>query len=291
MSRFDMVCLKPLLLLPIVCVKFVMASGETIPSISAIAWSMAQDDCYHDWAHLKHDIENRKSGGDDTTVHELFSICPGSFFSLDDTQDDHWIYVTSHQQHDTPSNNDTSLQQRPQQQQLIIQCGTLGRVEDNCVIDGGLHHFWMEQGAQNVILRGLTMQHARHGSIGHACCDVQVQYENCTWRDNEYHHHFSSFHMDGNEGGGGAAINAYNADLSFRDCLFLVRASDYFLRHASFSNITNSVGTDSCTCTCLYSEIRDHGELLALGFPMYALIHVTFKTILRAKSTPHGETL
>ena len=166
-------------------------------------------DCYDDWNALKQHIEqgshNTATATTTTTTtstamgSNLVKICPGAFLSLDEKQEDHWMYMTN-------------------VKNLTLQCGDHGRGEDDCVMDGGWHHLWIEE-AQRILIRGITFQRARYGSIWHA--DVQqVKYENCLWRDNQHVLVYESF-----SNGGGAAINGYNADLFFANSTFLVRTT------------------------------------------------------------------
>lgn len=192
-------------------------NGQASPSWLSTPHDHDDDDdalsfCYKDWNQLKTHLEQGK-------VQTVVSLCPNTTFHLDEMQNDHWIYI------DSSTLSTRNLQKRRQQQQeqpLVIQCGSQGNVEDHCVVDGGVHHFWMERGAQNIVLKGLTFQNAKHGSIWHACCNVQVRYEDCLWRDN-HHVHLPTSNTFAD--GGGAAISGYNADLSFYNCSFLVRKS------------------------------------------------------------------
>ena len=174
-------------------------------------------ECYNDWGKLKADLEQGTvlASGDIIVVQ----ICPNTTFYLDEKQNDHWIYLMNN------DNYQSSQQQMHNNNKsnplLILQCGAKGRLDDNCVIHGGLHHFWIQQGAQNIVMRGLTLENAKHGSIWHACCDnVQAKYEDCLWRDNHHVHLPTSNTL---ADGGGAAISGYNSDLSFHNCTFLVR--------------------------------------------------------------------
>ena len=164
-------------------------------------------ECYKDWNQLKVDIE--QGVVDSAGVLEL---CPNTTFHLDEKQNDHWITLRG-----------------PQSNDLVIQCGPQGHSRDNCVLDGGIHHFWMDHELRNILIRGVTFQNAKHGSIWHACCGVQnVNYEDCIWRDN-HHVHLPTSNTAAD--GGGAAISGYNADLSFRNCTFLVRIRTTCLDH------------------------------------------------------------
>ena len=82
----------------------------------------------------------------------------------------------------------------------------------------------MERGTQNIVLKGLTFPNVKKNMdrYGMPAANVQVRYENCTWRDN---HHVQLPTSNTQTDGGGAAISGYNADLSILNCTFLVRKS------------------------------------------------------------------
>lgn len=158
-----------------------------------IAAAAVNTDCYNDWSKLKSHIQSRRGG--------LFRICPNTIFRLDERD---YMYISN-------------VVTKP----LTIQCGYKGRLSDDCVIDGGLHHLWIADQAKQITVRGLTFQNAQRGSVWHACCDVHVRYENCLWKDNLHVDlESTSAYMDG-----AAAINGYDADVSFTNCTFLVRES------------------------------------------------------------------
>eukprot|EP00977_Amphora_coffeiformis_P003188 scaffold591_cov176-Amphora_coffeaeformis.AAC.6 len=184
--------------------------------------------CLDDWKVLQRHIEQASS-----EENTIVKICPGTILPLDDTQEDHWMYMR----------NVTNL---------TLQCGDHGRVDDGCVVDGGLHHIWMEKSG-HIVVRGITFQRARLGSIWHV--DVQdVHYEDCLWRDNQHSNivYESSFVSEG----GGAAINGYNADIFFTNSTFLVRTA---LDRQAHTSARCHHQLTYCTMTMMLAQSRALG--------------------------------
>lgn len=170
-----------------------------------------QSDCYDDWYALKEDMEQGSAG--------TFRICPGTTFELDETRDNHWIHLDHH-------NNNDRHQAQKDHKNLTLQCGDHGRVEDECVIHGGLHHVRMihnHDTARHIAIRGVTFEGARYGSVWHVNVH-HVTYENCQWRDNRHVAATVLYDVyDDGSGGGGAALNGYQANLFLLNSTFVVR--------------------------------------------------------------------
>ena len=68
---------------------------------------------------------------------------------------------------------------------LTIQCGSSGDFSDDCVVDGGHHHIWIDK-VGKMVVKGITFMNADRGSVSLGTGNDYVTFQDCKWEHNVY---------------------------------------------------------------------------------------------------------
>lgn len=121
--------------------------AQTFSNHGMVSAASSETECYSSWTSLKNDIEFGNNGGG------TYNICPGAILNAAESPTKsnkwQWIYLT----------NDNS------RNGITIQCGDNGKLNDNCMVQGGKHQFTMAGSPGKITIKGIIFAKSKMSCI------------------------------------------------------------------------------------------------------------------------------